>query len=133
MLVDSGSVHILLVLHFLLHLVEHVPLFLLDFVHLGDEVSFSLRVSDPLLGSLLLLRQLNDPGLELRLLVAHHLQIVFSLHHVSIGFHAEGTHSGHEHLGLLVRIDSALHVELRLASRWLLRVESLFLETDIIT
>ena len=71
-------------LHFLVHLLLHHELLRLLLVHLRYKLSLLLGVADPLLSSLLLLRQLDQSRLVGDLLVSHHFQIIFSLHHVRL-------------------------------------------------
>lgn len=78
---------------------HHIHFFLLDVVHVLHEVLSSLQVLDSLVGTLLLLKQLDDSGLDGRLLIFDLSLVNHCLHHVSLGGRCtECAHACRHHL-----------------------------------
>lgn len=101
MVVDALSILHFFIVHLLIHILFHHELLLLYRMHLSNKVGLSLRVSNPLLRPLLLLAQLDQPGLKGDLLMSHHFQVVLRLHHLGLrALNAYRTHARHQHLGI---------------------------------
>jgi hypothetical protein len=70
-------------------------------MHFSNELSFSLGVMDPSVGTFFLFGELDQPGLKSDLLVSLHLKVVFSNHHMGLRtLDAQRAHPCHKHFSI---------------------------------